>query len=349
MKHNERVIVEDVEISPLFTGTPSLEVLRSAGVRAVQSTPLVNRNGNLIGILTTQWSVPHTPDKHDLWRIDLLAQQATDFVENWRAAEALRKSHDELEIRVQQRTEDLRKTNEHLKRSNEDLEHFAYVASHDLQEPLRTVAGALQMLELDHKGKLGEDSDRLINYAVDGAKKMRSLVADLLTYSRIAGGNNEFTEVETQSLLDQTIGNLKGLIHEKKSEITYDKMPKVVGDSTQLLQVFQNLIGNALKFGPAESPKIHISARLNGGEWVFSVKDNGIGIEQQYFDRIFVVFQQLEKKDSAHGTGIGLSIVKRVVERHHGRIWVESELGAGSTFYFTIPIGRQGNTSALNC
>ena len=193
----------------------------------------------------------------------------TDITERKRLEEELRKSHDELDLKVQEKTRELKCSIASLEQSNMDLLHFAYVASHDLQEPLRAVAGALQMLEMDHKGQLGEDSDRLIHYAVDGAKKMRALVKDLLNYSRIAGDNNKFTEVDTQSILDQSIHNLKSLIDEKKAKITYDKMPKVVGDPTQLSQVFQNLIGNALKFGPAESPKVHISALLNGGEWVF--------------------------------------------------------------------------------
>jgi PAS domain S-box-containing protein len=248
----------------------------------------------------------------------------------------------DMEQLLRTRGDELAAANRDLIRSNQDLQQFAYVASHDLQEPLRTVASALQMLEMDQKGKLGEESDRFIHYAVDGAKKMRSLVADLLTYSRITScTKNDFTEVDIQYVLDDSIGNLKTLIDEKKAEITYDKMPSVNGDSTQLLQVFQNLIGNAVKFGSAESPKVHVSAQQNGGEWIFSVKDNGIGIEEKFFNKIFVIFQQLEKKDSTHGTGIGLSIVKRIIERHRGRVWVESELGVGSTFYFAIPIATE--------
>ena len=225
-----------------------------------------------------------------------------------------------------------------LIRSNQDLQQFAYVASHDLQEPLRTVASALQMLELEHKGKLGENADRFIFYAVDGAKKMKALVMDLLDYSRLTSRTNKtFAEVDIQNIVDESIGNLKTLIDEKNGKVTCGKMPIITGDSTQMLQVFQNLIGNALKFGSAERPKVHVSAQQNGGEWIFSVRDNGIGIDEKYFDKIFVIFQQLEKKDSAHGTGIGLAIVKKIVERHQGRVWVESKLGIGSTFYFALP------------
>ena len=235
----------------------------------------------------------------------------------------------------------LRQRAEELARSNADLEHFAYVASHDLQEPLRTVVSALQMLEKRHKGKMGEDSDQLIDFAVDGSKRMKALIIDLLAYSRLTTRGQPFEAVDAQAVLDLSLRNLKSLIDERGAEITHDRMPIVLGDSTQLLQVFQNLIGNAVKFGATESPKVHVSAQRNSDEWVFSVKDNGIGIEDKYFDRIFVIFQQLSKKGPFQGTGIGLAIVKKIVEQHRGRIWLESEVGVGSTFYFTIPEGLE--------
>lgn len=233
----------------------------------------------------------------------------------------------------------LKETLADLTRSNRDLEHFAYVASHDLQEPLRTVTGALEMLERHNKGKLDERSDLLIHYAADGATKMKALVQDLLTYSRLTSGRPPSEEINVRDILDKSIRNLRNLINEKGAEIICDEMPVVHGDSTQLLQVFQNLIQNAVKFGPDESPKVHVSAQKNGNEWVFSVKDNGIGIPAEHFDRIFVIFQQLNKKGPFQGTGMGLAIVKKVIEGHLGRVWVESEVGVGSTFYFTIPQG----------
>ncbi len=235
----------------------------------------------------------------------------------------------------------LRQWAEDLSRSNADLEHFAYVASHDLQEPLRTVVSALQMLEKQHKGKLGEDSDQLIDYAVDGAKRMKALIIDLLAYSRLTTRGHPFGAADAQEVLDQSLRNLRSLIDERGAQITHDQMPRVLGDSSQLLQVFQNLIGNAVKFGPSKSSKVHVSAQRNSDEWIFSVKDNGIGIEDKYFDRIFVIFQQLSKKGPFQGTGIGLAIVKKIVERHRGRIWLESEVDVGSTFYFTIPAGSE--------
>jgi PAS domain S-box-containing protein len=236
-----------------------------------------------------------------------------------------------------QAEEALNQTLADLKRSNADLEHFAHVASHDLQEPLRSVATALQMLEEKHKGKLGSESDQLIYYAVDAAKRMRALISDLLAYSRVTTRGQSFQRVDVQEVLNQSILNLTELISLNGTEITLDRMPIVECDPTQLLQIFQNLIGNAVKFGPSESSKVHVSAQKQGNEWVFSVQDNGIGIDSKYFDRIFIIFQQLDKKGSFHGTGMGLAIVKKIVERHRGRVWVESEVGAGSTFYFTIP------------
>ncbi len=226
-----------------------------------------------------------------------------------------------------------------LIRSNRDLEQFAYVASHDLQEPLRNVVTALQMIEKLHKGRLSEESDKLIHYAVDSAKKMRSLVIDLLTYSRLNKGHL-FERVDTRKVLEQSLHNLENLIHGKGTTVTYGEMPEVQGDATQLMQVFQNLIANAVKFGRTNSPQLHISVQRNGNEWIFSVKDNGIGVPKEYFERIFVIFQQLNKQETFDGTGMGLAIVKRIVERHRGRIWVESEVGTGSTFFFSIPDGR---------
>lgn len=236
-----------------------------------------------------------------------------------------------------QAEEALNQTLADLKRSNADLEHFAHVASHDLQEPLRSVATALQMLEQKHKGKLGAESDQLIYYAVDAAKRMKALISDLLAYSRVTTRGQSFEPVNVQEVLNQSILNLTELISLNGTEISFDEMPVVKCDSTQLLQIFQNLIGNAVKFGPSESSKVHVSAKKQRDEWVFSVQDNGIGIDSKYFDRIFIIFQQLDKKGSFHGTGMGLAIVKKIVERHRGRVWVESEVGAGSAFRFTIP------------
>ncbi|AFM24768.1 ATP-binding protein [Desulfomonile tiedjei] len=247
-----------------------------------------------------------------------------------------------IDITVQRQTEkDLEKTLNDLVRSNADLEQFAYIASHDLQEPVRSVSNALQMLEKEHKGKLGQDSDLLIHFAIEQSRRMQALIQDLLKYSRIQSRGQTFTMVDTQEVLKHSILNLERLIGERGTKVTHSEMPTVFGDSTQLLQVFQNLIGNAIKFGREESPHIHVSAERGPREWSFSVQDNGIGIEAEYFDRIFEVFQQLNRTDTFTGTGIGLAIVKKIVERHGGRVWVESELGEGAIFRFTIPNGKQ--------
>jgi signal transduction histidine kinase len=243
-----------------------------------------------------------------------------------------------IDITERKQAEDtLNRTLADLQRSNADLEHFAHVASHDLQEPLRNVATALQMLEQTNKGKLGAQSDQLIYYAVDAAKRMKALISDLLTYSRVTTRGQSFEPVIVEDVLNQSILNLADLINENGTKITHDQMPIIKCDPTQLLQIFQNLIGNAVKFGPSESSKIHVSVEMQGSEWVFLVQDNGIGIDSKYFDRIFVIFQQLNKKGPFHGTGMGLAIVKKIVERHRGRVWVESKVGAGSKFYFTMP------------
>jgi chemotaxis family two-component system sensor kinase Cph1 len=177
----------------------------------------------------------------------------------------------------------------------------------------------------------------LIYYAVDAAKRMKALILDLLAYSRVTTRGQSFEPVIVEEVLNQSILNLADLMNQNGTKITHDQMPIIKCDSTQLLQIFQNLVGNAVKFGPSESAKIHVSVEKQGSEWVFSVQDNGIGIDSKYFDRIFVIFQQLDKKGPFHGTGIGLAIVKKIVERHRGRVWVESKVRVGSKFYFTIP------------
>jgi PAS domain S-box-containing protein len=231
---------------------------------------------------------------------------------------------------------ELRKTLEKLKQSNSELEQFAYVASHDLQEPLRMVASYVQLLERRYKGKLDSDADEFIGYAVDGANRMRGLIDDLLTYSRVSRLGKPFEPTDLEATLNIVFKNLQASIAETSAVITHDKLPVITADSGQMVQIFQNLIGNAIKFHGKEPPQIHISAKAQDTDYLFSIRDNGIGIDPQYFDRLFKIFQRLHTKQEYPGSGIGLVICKRIIERHGGKIWLESQLGKGSIVYFTL-------------
>ncbi|MCZ3366505.1 MULTISPECIES: PAS domain S-box protein [Methanobacterium] len=241
-----------------------------------------------------------------------------------------KKYEEELEILVKD-----------LKRSNEELEKFAYVASHDLQEPLRTIASFTQLLERRYKGKFDKDADEFMDYVIDASFRMKKQIEGLLEYSKVKTDQKGFQPVNLDIVLNQVIENLRSLIEENGAVINYGPLPAVMGDYDQLRRIFQNLVGNAIKFRKHDIfPVIDISVREDkeNNEYVFSIADNGIGIEEQYMERIFVIFQRLHTMELYKGTGIGLSVVKRIVERHGGRIWVESEPGVGSTFYFTIPL-----------
>jgi len=239
----------------------------------------------------------------------------------------------------------LEKKQEELKRSNSELEQFAYVASHDLQEPLRMVSSYLQLLEKRYKEKLDSDAHEFIGFAVDGALRMKQLINDLLAYSRISTKGEPFKPVECGVVLEKAIKNLEIAIQEKKASVTHDQLPKVMADEGQLIQLFQNLIANALKFCKDRTPEIHISAKQGPEGRVVGVRDNGIGIESEHFDKIFHIFQRLHTREEYAGTGIGLAVCKKIVERHGGKIWVESEAGKGTTFWFTIP--AHGMTDSL--
>jgi light-regulated signal transduction histidine kinase (bacteriophytochrome) len=274
------------------------------------------------------------------------------------AAATLRRARDDLEIQVAERTEELRNANVHLAvelderrrgeqqlarytqelaRSNAELEQFAYVASHDLQEPLRMVASFTQLLAKRYQGRLDQDADEFIGFAVDGATRMQRLINDLLAYSRVGTRGKPFQPEDANAILRQARDNLAKAIEDSGAIIFHDPLPTVKGDEVQLIQLFQNLLANAIKFHGQETPQIQVSAEINGREWVFAVKDNGIGIAPEHQERIFSIFQRLHQRSEYPGTGIGLAICKKIVERHGGRIWVESQNQAGSTFFFTIP------------
>ncbi len=246
------------------------------------------------------------------------------------AEEELKNLNEKLEQRVEERTKE-------LKRSNEELEQFAYVASHDLQEPLRMVSSFMQLLERRYKGSLGNEADQWISFAVDGAKRMQSLIQDLLAFSRVGTQGKPMGPVDCEEVLKQVLSSLELSVKETGALITHDPMPQVMGDATQLSQLFQNLLANAMKFHGAQSPVIKITASKQKSLCKFSVKDKGIGIDPQFFDRIFVIFQRLHSRDEYQGTGIGLAVCRKIVERHRGSIWVESKPGHGTTFHFTIP------------
>lgn len=234
---------------------------------------------------------------------------------------------------------DLKDIISELKRSNDELQQFAYITSHDLQEPLRTIASYAQLIERRYKGKLDDDADEFIDFMVDGSRRMKQMIQGLLEYSRVGTKGGEFSEFEAEDALNYALNNLGSAINDVHAEIIYDSLPVIFADKDQIIRVFQNLIGNALKFcREGIQPKIHISVQKIEKEYIFSVSDNGIGLEKQYHDQIFELFKRLHAIGEYQGAGIGLAIVKRIIDRHGGRIWVESEFGEGSTFYFTIPL-----------
>lgn len=246
--------------------------------------------------------------------------------------------------------EALAKANADLARSNKELEQFAYVASHDLQEPLRMVTSYTQLISRRYGDKLDQEAKEFMNFAVDGAMRMQRLILGLLEYSRVGAKARPFDDVDINDALDAALANLAVSIEEANAVVTRESLPSVLGDSVQLTQLFQNLIGNSIKFRGAAPPQIHVFAKratapaesgrpgIVCAEWIIGVRDNGLGIEPQYFDRIFIIFQRLHTQDQYPGTGIGLAICKKIVERHGGRIWVESAPGEGTTFYFTLPV-----------
>jgi len=229
-----------------------------------------------------------------------------------------------------------------LSRSNEELAHFADTASHDLQEPLRMVSSYTQLLARRYKGKLDEDADEFIGFAVDGASRMQRLIQDLLVYSRVGTKGKELLDISSENALQLAVRNLGGMIADSGALVTHDPLPEVCADEIQLIQLFQNLVANAIKYQKPGVPTVHVSAARDfDNKWIFSVADNGLGIEPQYFDRIFGMFQRLHKREEFSGTGIGLAICKKIVERHGGTMSVESQFNHGSTFRFGLAAGTQ--------
>jgi len=286
-----------------------------------------NKDGNLTPVLYNA-----SVYKDEFGEVIGVFAAARDITERKKAEKNLKEYWESLEEQVKQRTEELAK-------SNADLKQFAYVASHDLREPLRMITTFLQLLERRYKSQLDDDAREFIDFAVDGAKRLDKMIIDLLEYSRIANKEMMFSEVDFEEVMDQVNLNLNVVIYENNAEITHDYLPKnVMADENQMIILFQNLIGNAIKYRSNEKPKIHISAQKERNFFIFKVKDNGIGMDSKYLERIFTIFQRLHTHNEYEGSGIGLSIAQRIVHQHGGEIWVESEPGKGSTFFFTIKI-----------
>jgi PAS domain S-box-containing protein len=292
---------------------------------------VIARDGKVVSFHCEAKMVRH--DDGQPWFIHGVAFDITEL----KTAEAqLKKAHDELEVRVQERTAELARANEELASSNAELEQFAYVASHDLQEPLRMITSFTQLLVSRYRGNLDTDADEFIHFISDGAKRMSSLINDLLEYSRVGTRGRPLSPTDCSTIFELACNNLRVAIEEAGAIVTTDPLPQVMGDENQLLQLFQNLIGNAVKFRGDQPVKVHVGVKQQKGSWLFRISDNGIGIESQHAERIFIIFQRLHSRSQYPGTGIGLAICKKIVERHGGRIWVESEPGAGATFCFFL-------------
>lgn len=272
----------------------------------------------------------------ELKAVECIKQGAADYVLKdhlARLPQSVRRAIEERDLR-----DENRRTQEELSRSNRDLEQFAYVASHDLQEPLRMVATYTQLLAERYQGKLDENADKYIHYALEGAVRMQMLVKDLLAFSRVGRKQETPRETDCNLVVRNVIANLQSQIQETGARISYEVLPVLVADPSELLQLFQNLIGNAIKFRGTEPPEIRITAKKKKNEWLFSVEDNGIGIAPQHAEDVFVIFKRLHTREEYPGSGIGLAICKKIVEHNQGRIWVESQPGMGSTFHFTWPL-----------
>lgn len=322
------LLANDVEKEPRYVN-PRPDKLKTRSELAVP----IRLNEKVVGVLDVQSVEVDAFDESDATTLETLADQIAIAMDKAELFEALQRElfeRTQAELRLAQQATA-------LARSNQELEQFAYVASHDLQEPLRMITSYLELLERRYKGQLDSDASEFIAYAVDGAARMKGLITDLLAYSRVSTHGKPFELVDCNTSLGQVLADLQVAVEESKATITHDPLPTVMGDPTQLGQVFLNLVGNAIKFRGDKPPVIHICAMRQGSEWLFSVRDNGIGIDPQYAERVFVIFQRLHTREQYPGSGIGLAVCQKIVERHGGRIWLESQPGEGTMFYFTLP------------
>jgi signal transduction histidine kinase len=338
IQQKEVVIIPDTSLDRRWG--KELTVINYPHVRFYAGVPLITKEGYPIATLCVMDNIPRELKKSQITGLKMLARQVIAQLEARQTQQKYATKESELlaALRFQSRAEEeLERQRKELARSNAELEQFAYVVSHDLQEPLRMVASYLQLFEQRYKEKLDTKADEFISYAVDGAVRMQTLINNLLSFSRVSTRGQSFKLVDCNIILQQALANLKLVIQETEALITYDELPQLMVDETQFAQLFQNLISNAIKFRRNIVPQIHIGVAKKEEEWIFSVQDNGVGIEEQYIKRIFIIFQRLHSKNKYSGNGIGLAICQKIVERHNGCIWVESEPGQGSIFYFTIP------------
>ena len=318
------IVFQPGDESEVAAGYAGLAGAYRMGLRSFLSAPLLH-HGEPIGCLNLHSLRSNAYS--DLHR--LLAERIAIYI-----AGAI--ANAQLHAQVTQQAEE-------LARSNRELEQFAYVASHDLQEPLRMVSSYVELLGRRYSGKLDERAEKYIYFAVDGATRMQRLITDLLAYSRVGTQGGELAPADTTPAVEEALSNLEVAVADSKARVEYPDLPQVTADSFQLVQLFQNLIGNALKFKSEHRPRVEIRAERDGGYWLFSVRDNGVGFDQKYADRVFGVFKRLHRNREIPGTGIGLAICQRIIDRHGGRIWAESEPGKGATFYFTLPaVSEQG-------
>ena len=301
------------------------ESAQQAGLHSAFAFP-IPVGGEFYGVMEFFGREVRPRDERILEIVRTVGHQVGQFIARKQAEAALQEANDQLTVKAQQ-----------LSRSNAELEQFAYVASHDLQEPLRMIASYTQLILRRYGDRFDGDAREFMDFIVDGATRMKQLIEDLLAYSRVGTHGKAFRPTDSGAAVQKALANLRAAIESSTGTVTHDPLPTINADEFQLVQLFQNLIGNALKFKGTETPRVHISVNEQADTWTFGVKDNGIGIDGEYFDRIFMVFQRLHSRTDYPGTGIGLAICKKVVDRHGGRLWIESGVGSGSTFWFTVP------------
>ena len=332
----QRVVVADVQCHENWA--PYLELAEKADVRACWSQPIISSQNKVLGTFAMYYSEVREPTDIELEVIETAAQHASIAIERRQADQKLDAMHRDLEQRVQRRTADLEEANRNLRRSNRDLEKFAYAASHDLREPLRALSGFSDLLRTRYEQQMDDRADEYLLHISQGASRMHELLDGLLAYSRVGSADESFEEVDSGLALDEALANLSSALKSSAAVVHREPLPRVVADYSQLVHLFQYLISNAIKFRGDQIPEITISSLRVDRLWQIQIRDNGIGIEPAYCKKVFEIFDRLHTRDEYPGLGIGLALCKRIVDRHGGDIWVESTPGVGSTFTFALPV-----------